>query len=101
VAGLLPFVQIFYAVLKWLTFGKGRVGSLFWHSLFQISLLAIMRRRLDRALGISPLYTLFTPIATPVWIGILLDSMWRSIKGGGVEWKGRTYTNPTKSQKML
>jgi len=101
VAGLLPFVQLFYAMLKWLTPGKGKVSRLFWHSLFQISLLAIMRRRLDRALGIPANYTLFTPLATPVWIGILLDSMWRSIKGGGVVWKGRTYANPTKTQKML
>lgn len=49
------------------------------------------RTRIDRLLGISPLWTLTQPIGGILFIMIMLSSVWRLLTGKGVTWKGRTY----------
>ncbi len=49
------------------------------------------RTRIDRMLGISPLWTLTQPIGGILFMLIMLSSVWRLITGKGVTWKGRTY----------
>lgn len=53
----------------------------------------IYRRRVDRMLGLSPIWTLTQPVGVVVFGLILLNSFLRLITGKGVTWKGRTYAS--------
>ncbi len=48
-------------------------------------------RSWTRRFGVSPLYTLFTPVAAVVFLGIALRSMVRVLTGRSLAWKGRSY----------
>ncbi|MEO6458125.1 MAG: glycosyltransferase family 2 protein [Chloroflexia bacterium] len=58
---------------------------------WQIGLPLIMRRDLDRKLGLPPIWTLTQPIGTAIMGAIMLWSLLRLLTGKGVTWKGRTY----------
>jgi chlorobactene glucosyltransferase len=109
--GIFPFFQLPYALIKWLTLlgAKGeqkkqeckRTGKLLLFSGISVGLNVFVRSRLDKGLGVSNKYSLLNPLGIVVIIGILLDSMWRSITGKGLSWKGRDYQDVTKTQQML
>lgn len=50
------------------------------------------RARVDRMLGLSPIWTLTQPVGGVLFLLIMLTSLYKLITGKGVTWKGRTYT---------
>jgi chlorobactene glucosyltransferase len=99
--GVLPFLQLIYALLSWAGSGGRRSRKLLGYSLFQVTLLLIARQRLDRTMGVPLRYSLFAPLSTLVFMGILLDSMIRSFTGRGLSWKGRIYSGAAKTQQII
>ena len=49
------------------------------------------RARVDRMLGLSPVWTLTQPIGAAMFAAIMLYSIFRLLTGRGVTWKGRVY----------
>ena len=43
---------------------------------------------------VVPAYALALPLAAAFYSGVALNSMWRSVFGAGVPWKGRNYRPP-------
>ncbi len=101
IMGVLPFLQLPYALLRWLRSGGKQSQNLLGYSLAQVTLLLVARWRLDRTMGVPARYALLTPLSTLVFMGILLDSMIRSLTGRGLSWKGRTYAGAAKTQQMI
>ncbi len=98
--GVFPFLQVPLALLGWLKgdkFPKRQLGF----SLFQVLLMVVARRRFDRQLGVPALYAWTMPLSALVFMGILVDSMIRSITGQGVSWKGRNYAGAAKTQQLI
>jgi chlorobactene glucosyltransferase len=60
-----------------------------WNTAMPLSL----RARMDRLLGISPLWTLTQPIGGALLGLIMLTSLYRLVTGKGVTWKGRVYNS--------
>ncbi len=50
-----------------------------------------VRSRVDRLLGLSPLWTLTQPVGATLFGLIMLTSLYRLLTGKGVTWKGRVY----------
>lgn len=98
--GVLPFLQLPYALLR-LAKGDKRARRMFGFSLFQVLLIAFIRRRIDRQLGVPAIYAWTAPLSNLVFMGILIDSMVRSITGQGVSWKGRNYAGAAKTQQLI
>lgn len=96
---LMPLVMVRWAWLAWRTAKKTRAKEDSAYAAW-VSALAFAgafmplayRNRIDRMLGISPLWTLTQPIGGIMFILIMASSVWRLITGKGVTWKGRTYT---------
>jgi chlorobactene glucosyltransferase len=103
--GVMPFLQVPFALLGMLfggREGRRRYSSVFWFSLWQCLLIVGSRMWLDKALKIPASYSFFSPLGALIFCGILLDSMWRSLKGSrGVSWKGRVYKDTVTTQRML
>jgi chlorobactene glucosyltransferase len=109
--GIFPFFQLPYALIKWLSLlgakdsrkkqERKRAAKLLLFSATSVSLNIFVRSRLDKGLGVPGKYSVLNPLGIIVIVGILLDSMWRSISGRGLSWKGRNYEDVTKTQKML
>jgi hypothetical protein len=98
VLGIMPFLQFPYAALGWLL-SRGnseKFTRLMWHSGVQIGVILVSRRRLDKSFKVPPVYSVYTPLGVLVFMGILINSMWRALRGAGVTWKGRSY-DPLKS----
>ena len=51
----------------------------------------VYRARVDRSLGLSPVWTLTQPIGAAMFTAIMLHSIYRLLTGRGVTWKGRVY----------
>jgi chlorobactene glucosyltransferase len=101
IGGVLPFLQVPYAVIQWLR-TRGKQGkSLFIASSLQVGAMLFTRGRLDRNLGLGRFYTVLNPLGMLVFAGILVDSMLRSLGGRGVNWKGRHYEKAAKSQNLI
>lgn len=99
--GVLPFLQLPYAMVQWLRSGGRRGGWLLLASVLQTAIMVYSRRRIDRAFGLPVKYSVLNPLGFLVFAGILADSMWRSLTGQGVSWKGRQYQKAAKSQQMI
>jgi chlorobactene glucosyltransferase len=109
--GIFPFFQLPYALIKWLSLRgtkdpkklneRKRTAKMLLFSTISVGLNIFVRSRLDKGLGVSRKYSILNPLGILVIIGILLDSMWRSISGKGLSWKGRDYQDVTKTQRML
>lgn len=94
----LPFVLGRWAYLAWQSAHRsGRLDDKVnagWVSAiaaWNISLPFYYRYRVDKALGLSPLWTLTQPVGVFVFALIMLSSLIRILTGKGVTWKGRTY----------
>ncbi len=57
----------------------------------QLVPMLILRARLCKQMGISPLYAFTYPLAVVVGDAMLLFSAYRALSGKGVTWKGRIY----------
>jgi chlorobactene glucosyltransferase len=101
--GVLPFLQLPYALVSRLLRGGKAKGSnrLLSYSFFQVALMVLARRRFDRQLGVPARYAWTLPLSTLVFMGILIDSMVRSLTGQGVSWKGRNYAGAAKTQQLI
>jgi chlorobactene glucosyltransferase len=101
--GVLPFLQLPYALVNRLLKGGKAKGSnrLLGHSLFQVGLMVLARRRFDRQLGVPARYAWTLPLSTLIFMGILIDSMVRSLTGQGVSWKGRNYAGAARTQQLI
>lgn len=98
--GVLPFLQVPYALVRWL--GGDKVARrLLGYSLFQVGLTVLARRRFDKQLGVPAVYAWTSPLSSLVFAGILVDSMARSLTGQGVSWKGRSYAGAAKTQQLI
>lgn len=100
-AGVLPVVQLFYALLSWLLSGGKKNRKLLAFSFCQSVLLVVAKRKIDRELGVPAPYALSAPLATLIFMGVLVDSMVRSLTGRGLSWKGRTYAGAAKTQQLI
>ena len=99
--GAMPFLQLPYALLKWTT-SKGKQGKVLLSlSALQVVTTVYSRRRLDESLGLPFQYSVLNPLGMLVFAGILSDSMWRSLTGRGLSWKGRSYENAARSQQLI
>jgi chlorobactene glucosyltransferase len=98
--GVFPFLQVPYALVRWLR-GDKSAKKLLGYSLFQVLLTVTGRRRFDRQLGVPAVYAWTSPLSNLVFMGILVDSMVRSLSGQGVSWKGRNYAGAAKSQQLI
>jgi chlorobactene glucosyltransferase len=94
-----PPVIARWAWLAWRTAGKSgkRTDQLWalWISLLAVWNIAMplaFRARIDRMLGLSPMWTLTQPIGGALLGLIMLSSIYRLLTGKGVTWKGRVYT---------
>jgi chlorobactene glucosyltransferase len=99
--GVFPFVQLAYALLSWSFSGGKSSKRLLGFSLFQVGLSVVGRRRFDRQLGVPAVYAWTLPLSTLIFMGILIDSMVRSLTGQGVSWKGRNYADAAKTQQLI
>lgn len=88
------------ALVRWLKGDKSARRQLGF-SLFQVLLMVFARRRFDRQLGVPALYAWTMPLSNLVFMGILIDSMIRSITGQGVSWKGRNYAGVARTQQLI
>jgi len=59
--------------------------------MIQTGMLLLYRWRVDRHLDIPPGYTFTHPLGALLFEGIMFRSMWRMLRGHGVEWRGRQY----------
>lgn len=98
--GVLPFLQVPYALWRWLG-GDKPARRLLLHSLLQVGLIVTARRRFDRRLDVPALYAWASPLSNLIFSGILVDSMVRSLTGQGVSWKGRNYAGAAKTQQLI
>lgn len=101
VGGVFPFLQLLYAMLKWGRSGGKQNRALLAISLLQVFTMIYSRWRFDRELGLPLRYSILNPLGMLVFAGILLDSMWCSLTGKGLSWKGRAYQNAAKSQQLI
>ncbi len=102
--GVLPLLQLVYALLKLLRAkDKNRARWQLWAGLsgLQLGLQAITQYRIMGALGVPQRYSFTSPLAALMFSGILSDSMWRSITGRGVNWKGRSYAQAARTQQLI
>ncbi len=53
--------------------------------------IAVVRARVARAFGISSLYALTFPLGALIFAAMMLSSVYHTLWGKGVTWKGRTY----------
>jgi chlorobactene glucosyltransferase len=58
----------------------------------QVVVLLLLKRRIDVLMDLPVGWTFTYPVATVLFLLILLDSLLRLISGQGVTWKGRAYT---------
>lgn len=99
--GILPFLQLPYALLRCLG-TRGKKGkSLLAFSVLQVGLTTYSRRRIDRRLNVPAPYAATVPLAFLVFLGIIIDSTLRSLSKRGVSWKGRTYSEAAKNQQII
>ena len=103
VAGVLsltvaPIGMVAWARRAWSTANKSnaahdKAAALWTTALaaYQITVPLILRRDLDRKLGLPPIWALTQPIGTAIMGAIMLWSLLRLLTGRGVTWKGRTY----------
>ena len=98
--GVFPFLQVPYALIRWLR-GDKSAKKMLGYSLFQVILTVVGRRRFDRQLGVPAVYAWTSPLSNLVFMGILMDSMVRSLTGQGVSWKGRNYAGAVKTQQLI
>lgn len=54
----------------------------------------IARGRTAQRMGISPLYSLSTPLGAGVFAAMMIASAWLSLSSQGVQWRGRRYVRP-------
>lgn len=105
VGGVLPLLQLGYALLKLVRSPKSKdrsqLGILVGLSGLQLTLQTIVQYRLDRAMDVPVRYSFSTPLTALMFSGILLDSMWRSLTGRGVSWKGRNYAQAARTQQLI
>ena len=71
----------------------GRITALWLSALTaaQLALPLLMRRRVDKMLGLPLGWTFTQPLGTAIMGLIMLSSLVRLLSGQGVTWKGRTY----------
>lgn len=100
--GVLPLLQLVYALLK-LSRAKNRARWQLWAGLsgLQLGLQTLTQYRIGGALAVPSRYSFTSPLAALIFSGILLDSMWRSISGRGVSWKGRNYAQAARTQQLI
>jgi len=94
---LLPLLCIFYYGWKWGGAGEGLAAAertVLALSLAQYAVSASMHFPLMLFLGIHPAYALLAPIGAILYAAISLDSMGKTLFGGGVSWKQREYAKP-------
>ncbi len=99
--GALPVGQLVWGFGRWLKSGGRSGGSLFGLSLAQVMAGAFARRRFDQEFGLPPAYALSFPLAVIVFAGVMADSMYRSLLGRGVSWKGRQYAGAARTQQLV
>ena len=97
---LTPALLVRWAWLAWRTAResgkKADQLSALWITLlaaWNTAMPLAFRARMDRLLGISPLWTLTQPIGGALLGLIMLTSLYRLLTGKGVTWKGRVYNN--------
>lgn len=99
--GVLPFLQLPYALVRWTASGGKKSRKMLSFSLYQVLLMVAARRRWDREMDIPAPYALLSPVTMLVITGILSNSMIRSLTGRGVEWKGRNYSGTARTQQLI
>ncbi len=99
--GVGPFLQLPFALVRWLSSRGSKGGNLLLLSLLQVVLLTLGRRRFDREMGVEWPYAPTEPLAALVFMGIMTDSMFRSLSRRGLAWKGRTYSDAAKTQQLI
>jgi chlorobactene glucosyltransferase len=95
---VVPVLMARWAMLAWRTANatrrkEDRIAA-YWTSVLAGWVIAgpfIYRARVDRLLGLSPVWTLTQPIGAVMFSAILLHSIYRLLTGRGVTWKGRVY----------
>lgn len=88
---MLPFIVLLDQSVTLVS--KGSYHSpIFWLALAQT--LAILGYRFYNAVyqGLAKGYFFTHPLGSSIFIGIIINSVFRSLTGRGVTWKGRTYT---------
>jgi chlorobactene glucosyltransferase len=95
---ILPFVLVRWVIRLWRAAQQsGRADDRLaagWATAISswfIALPLVYRYRLDRATGLSPAWTLTTPLGVAIFGVLMLWSLARLLTGRGVTWKGRTY----------
>jgi chlorobactene glucosyltransferase len=101
VFGVLPWLLFPVGLVRWIFSGGKRGGRTLLYSGLQMGFSTFARRRIDREFNVPEQYAVTTPLASIVVIGILLNSMRRSLSGKGVDWKGRNYADAAKTQQII
>ena len=98
VLSILPPVLARWAVRSWKRAGASgkapeRIAAAWVVALaaWNIAIPLLFRRRVDRMLGLSPVWTLTQPIGMALFALIMLSTVVRLLTGRGVTWKGRSY----------
>jgi chlorobactene glucosyltransferase len=83
--GHAPLPRCLRDLFRWGPLGITGAGAI------QTSMILLYRWRLDRHLDIPARYALSHPLGALIFEGIMVQSMWRVLKGRGIEWRGRQY----------
>jgi chlorobactene glucosyltransferase len=97
IMGILPFLVLIDQSVTLIL--KGIYNSpIFWLALAQT--LTILGYRFYSAVsqGLAKGYFFTHPLGNSIFIGIIINSAFRSLTGRGVTWKGRTYTGSTNNK---
>jgi chlorobactene glucosyltransferase len=93
-----PVLMARWALLSWRTANatgrKDDLAAAYWTSGLAGWVIAgpfVYRARMDRSLGLTPVWTLTQPVGAAMFTAIMLYSIYRLLTGRGVVWKGRTY----------
>jgi chlorobactene glucosyltransferase len=79
--------------LSWLQNGGGwQAALIIMEALTLWAVLLGVRAWVALRMGISPLWSLTTPLGAGVFAAIMLTSAWKVLSGQGVRWKGRRYS---------
>jgi hypothetical protein len=92
-------------VLPWLLLpaclamaAHGDVPAAWAAGLTGFALAALMAARVTKVrsyTALAPGWHLAHPLGVLMVAGIMLDGLWRSARGQGADWRGRTYLGPT------
>jgi chlorobactene glucosyltransferase len=94
ILGILPFIILLDQSVTLVSTGSYN-SPIFWLALAQM--LIILGYRFYNAVsqGLAKGYFFTHPLGNAIFIGIIINSAFRSLTGRGVTWKGRNYAGPT------